>query len=161
MKYLMLSGIPTSGKSAYVNKLQENPYWKSAVILSTDNYIERIAEESDTTYDDIFEEYIEEAARHLYLDLQEAIKHNKPIIHDQTNLTIKTRAKKLRNIPNRYQKIVVHFEVSLDESLRRNKYRPGKFISEDIIKRMFYTFEPPTYDEGFDLVLKSDQELSI
>jgi tRNA uridine 5-carbamoylmethylation protein Kti12 len=161
MKYLMLSGIPTSGKSTYVNKLREIHYWQSAVILSTDNYIARIAEESDTTYDDVFEEYIKEATRQLHLDLQEAIKLNKPIIHDQTNLTIKTRAKKLSNIPVRYQKIIVHFEVPLEEALRRNKCRPGKFISEDIIKRMFYTFEPPTSDEGFNLVLRSDQELSI
>jgi tRNA uridine 5-carbamoylmethylation protein Kti12 len=161
MKYLMLSGIPTSGKSTYINKLLENSYWQSAVILSTDNYIARIAEESDTTCNDIFQEYIKEATRQLHLDLQEAIKLNKPIIRDQTNLTIKTRAKKLSNIPGRYQKIIVYFELPLEEALKRNECRPGKSISDAIIKRMFYTFEPPTSEEGFDLVLRSDQELSI
>ena len=87
----MLCGIPTCGKSTYIEKLKKLDYWSDAVVLSTDNYIEKIAQEHNTTYNEIFENCIDEATRQLEINFIEAKDKGKNIIYDQTNLSRKTR----------------------------------------------------------------------
>lgn len=155
---IMLCGIPTSGKSTYVNKLKKIPYWENAVVLSTDAYIEKVAQENNTTYREIFDECIDEANRQLELALIEAKDRGKNIIWDQTNLSRKTRKKKLSKLPSIYARGVIYFEISLEEALKRNQHREGKFIPESILKRMYHQFEPPTISEGFDYVEKVESQ---
>ena len=154
MEMIMLCGIPTSGKSTYVEKLKKISYWKNAVVLSTDNYIEKIAQEHNTTYNEIFEDCITEATQQLELDFKTAVDDGRDIIYDQTNLSIKTRKKKLSKLPSYYHRGAVYFEISLEEALERNKHREGKFIPESILKRMYNQFEIPTTNEYFDYVEK-------
>lgn len=151
---VMLCGIPTSGKSTYVKKLKKIDYWKDAVVLSTDNYIEEYAKRVGQTYNEVFDDIIPDATRELELQLIMAKDMGKDIIWDQTNLSIKTRKNKLRKIPSFYARGVVYFEVSLEEALERNKHREGKFIPESILKRMWHQFEIPTRNEDFDYVEK-------
>jgi len=147
---VFLCGIPCSGKSTYVNKLKKIPYWENAVVLSTDNYIEKVAQEHNTTYNEIFEDCISEATRQLELAFIEAKDRGENLIWDQTNLTVKTRKKKLSKLPSFYARGVIYFEISLEEALERNKNREGKFIPESILKRMYHQLEVPTLDEDFD-----------
>lgn len=149
---VMLVGIPTSGKSTFAKTLLSQPYWSNAVILSTDNYIEKIAKEYNKTYNEVFDDVIPDATRELELQLNMAKDKGKDIIWDQTNLSIKSRKNKLRKIPSCYRRTAVYFQVSLEEALERNKHREGKFIPESVLKRMWHQFEIPTYDEGFDYV---------
>lgn len=154
MELIMLCGIPTSGKSTYVSELLL--HYSDAVILSTDNYIERVARETGKTYDDVFESSIKKAGDHLYRQLYKARGENKAIIWDQTNLTSKVRKKKLKHFPLSYSKRCFYFEISLDEALERNKRREGKFIPEDVLKRMHSQFQIPTEDEGFINITKGN-----
>lgn len=149
---VMLVGIPTSGKSTYVEKLKKLDYWKDAVVLSTDSYIEKEAKRMGLTYNQVFDDVIDNATRELELQLTMAKDKGKNLIYDQTNLTIKSRRKKLSKLPSFYRRGVVYFEVSLEEALKRNKTREGKFIPESILKRMYHQFEVPTISEGFDYV---------
>lgn len=151
---VMLCGIPTSGKSTYVEKLKKIDYWKDAVVLSTDNYIEKQAQRCGLTYNQIFNDVIDNATRELELEFSMAKEKGKDIIWDQTNLSIKSRRKKLSKLPSYYARGVVYFEISLEEALKRNKHREGKFIPESILKRMWHQFEIPTNQEGFDYVEK-------
>lgn len=151
---VMLCGIPTSGKSTYVEKLKKLDYWKDAVVLSTDNYIEQQAKRMGLTYNEIFDDVIDDATRELELQLNMAKDNGKDIIWDQTNLSKKTRKKKLLKIPSFYARGAVYFEVSLEDALKRNKNREGKFIPESILKRMWHQFEIPTHSENFDYVEK-------
>lgn len=151
---VMLCGIPTSGKSTYVEKLKKLNYWKDAVVLSTDNYIERQAQRLGMTYNEIFDDVIADATRELELELSMAKDKGKDIIWDQTNLSVKTRKKKLLKIPSHYARGVVYFSVTLEDALERNKHRDGKFIPESILKRMWHQFEIPTRKEDFDYVEK-------
>lgn len=151
---IMLCGIPTSGKSTYVNKLKTLNYWKDAVVLSTDNYIEKVAQEHNTTYNEIFEDCISEATRQLELEFNMAKDKGKKIIWDQTNLSVKARKKKLSKLPSHYYRGVVYFTVSLEEALERNKHRKGKFIPKSVLKSMHEQFVIPTIEEGFDYVEK-------
>jgi predicted kinase len=149
---VMLVGIPTSGKSTYVEKLKKLDYWKDAVVLSTDSYIEKEAKRMGLTYNQVFDDVIDNATRELELQLIMAKDKGKNLIYDQTNLTIKSRRKKLSKLPSYYRRGVIYFEVSLEEALKRNKAREGKFIPESILKRMYHQFEVPTISEGFDYV---------
>ena len=150
----MLVGIPCSGKSTYVEKLKTIPYWSNSVILSTDNYIEKVAQEHNTTYNEIFEDCISEATRQLELAFIMAKDRGENLIWDQTNLTVKTRKKKLSKLPSFYARGVIYFEISLEEALERNKNREGKIIPESILKRMYHQLEIPTKNEDFDYVEK-------
>ena len=152
---VMLCGIPTSGKSTYVKKLKKLDYWKDAVVLSTDNYIEEYAKRVGQTYNEVFDDVIPDATRELELQLNMAKDKAKDIIWDQTNLSVKTRRNKLSKLPSYYKRGVVYFEVSLEEALERNKHRKGKFIPESILKRMWHQFEIPTRNEDFDYVEKA------
>jgi predicted kinase len=149
---VMLVGIPCSGKSTYVNKLRDYEYWKDAVVLSTDNYIEEQAKRLGMTYNEVFQDCIDEATRQLEMSFVRAKEEGKRIIWDQTNLSIKTRKKKLTKVPSIYKRTVVWFQVDLEEALKRNGTREGKFIPESILKRMYHQFEVPTLEEGFDFV---------
>ena len=149
---VMLCGIPCSGKSTYMDKLRAYEYWKDAIILSTDNYIEEQAKRLGMTYNEVFQDCIDEATRQLEMSFVRAKEEGKRIIWDQTNLSIKTRKKKLTKVPSIYKRTVVWFQVVLEEALKRNKTREGKFIPESILKRMYHQFEIPTLEEGFDFV---------
>ena len=148
----MLCGVPTSGKSTYVNKLLAMTYWKNSVVLSTDYYVEFYAKQQGKTYNEVFDEHIKEATQMMDKLLKFAIDQGKDIIWDQTNLTAGTRKKKLRRLPPEYHRGVIYFEVSLEEALERNNHREGKFIPKDILKRMWHQFEIPTVSEGFEYV---------
>jgi predicted kinase len=158
---IMLCGVPTSGKSTYVEKLKKIKYWENSVVLSTDDYIEKQAQRCGLTYNQIFDDVIKDATRELELELNMAKDKGKDIIWDQTNLSVKTRRKKLAKLPSYYRRSVVYFEVSLEEALERNKYREGKFIPESILKRMWHQFEIPTRNEDFDYVEKVDSQATV
>ncbi len=155
MELVMLCGIPTSGKSTYVKKLKSMKYWENAVVLSTDDYIEEYAKRVGQTYNEVFDDVIPDATRELELQLNIAKENGKDIIWDQTNLSIKTRKKKLAKLPSYYRRNAVYFEVPLEDALERNKHREGKFIPESILKRMWHQFEIPTRNEDFDYVEKA------
>ena len=149
---VMLCGIPCSGKSTYMDKLRAYEYWENSVVLSTDNYIEEQAKRLGMTYNEVFQDCIDEATRQLEMSFVGAKEEGKRIIWDQTNLSIKTRKKKLIKVPSIYKRTVVWFQVDLEEALKRNGTREGKFIPESILKRMYHQFEIPTLEEGFDFV---------
>jgi predicted kinase len=158
---VMLCGIPTSGKSTYVNKLKKLDYWKDAVVLSTDNYIEKYAKRVGQTYNEVFDDVIPDATRELEMEFNWSKSKSRNIIWDQTNLSVKTRKKKLSKLPSIYKRGVVYFTVSLEDALKRNKHREGKFIPESILKRMWHQFEIPTLKEGFDYVEKVESQRTI
>lgn len=146
----MLCGIPTSGKSTYVKQLKDTKEWSDAVVLSTDNYIEREAVSLCKTYNEIFEDAIKEAEQALQQDLKNAIRSGLDLIWDQTNLTSKARTRKLKIIPGSYECSCAYFVIDLEEALKRNKTRDSKFIPESILKQMYSQFETPTINEGFN-----------
>jgi predicted kinase len=158
---VMLCGIPTCGKSTYVNKLKKLDYWKDAVVLSTDNYIENQAQRLGLTYNQIFDDVIDNATRELELAFIEAKDKGKNIIWDQTNLSIKARKKKLAKLPSLYARGVIYFDITLEEALRRNENREGKYIPKSVLKRMYHQFEVPTIEEGFDYVEKVKSQGTI
>lgn len=152
MELILLCGIPTSGKSTYVKTLLSQPHRENLVVLSTDNYIQNVAEEQGKTYNEVFQDHISAATEFMWEGLQFAVHEGRDIIIDQTNLTRKTRKTKTSRVPKHYQRKAVYFELSLKEALERNKHREGKFIPESILKRMYHSFEIPNNTEDFETI---------
>jgi predicted kinase len=121
-------------------------------VLSTDNYIQHIAEKQGKTYNDVFQDTIKEASENLRRQMRTAIKNGRDIILDQTNLTRKSRKNKISKLPNTYRKKVVYFEISLEKALERNKNREGKFIPERVLKQMYHSYEIPNNTEDFETI---------
>lgn len=146
----MLIGVPGSGKTTWIKNNK-----KDAVVLSTDDYIERAAEKHSKTYSEVFKDVIGFATDQMEKDLVQAVRNKQDIIWDQTNLTAKTRKAKLNKIPRDYNKVAVFFGVPSD--LRdRLASRPGKTIPEPVIISMINQLQPPTQEEGFDEILHAN-----
>lgn len=144
---VMLCGVPTSGKTTYVN---EHEFDKSDyVLISTDYFIDHAAKLLSMTYDAAFSDHIAWATQQMEYILNVSISQNRNIVWDQTNLTPKTRKQKLKKIPNHYKKVAVYFEISKEESMIRNQKREGKVIPPNVLLSMHKSFTIPTLEEGF------------
>ncbi len=144
----MLVGVPGSGKSTYIknNNL--------GVVLSTDDFIERVADSQNSTYNDVFKSNIKTATSVMNEMLKTAVAEERNIVWDQTNLTVSSRKNKLSRIPDTYKKIAVVFPTPNNEELqRRLNSRPGKTIPYHIMKSMINNLQYPSKDEGFDEVV--------
>jgi predicted kinase len=157
MELIMMCGIPCAGKSSYIRRGTENTdVFDEYVIISTDDYIEVYAKANNKTYNEVFDDVIGEATTRMYKDLERAIQLGKSIIWDQTNVSRKSRIKKLKKIPDTYTKTAVVLPISLEEAIVRNSQRANKFIPRSVITRMYHQFEMPTEDEGFDVIMTHD-----
>jgi predicted kinase len=152
-KLIVLVGLPGSGKSTFVKKYADI----NTFVYSTDDYLECVAKEQNSTYDKIFNDHIMKAIETMDNNLIEAIKSNKDIIWDQTNVAEKKRKIILSQIPKDYVKICVAILPPADdkewnELNARLASRKGKNIPKEVIKLMFNRFQLPTTKEGFDFV---------
>lgn len=153
-KIYVLVGLPASGKSTWTkNKLDSSPYRFD--VISSDGIIERIAKEQGKTYSEMFQETAACANSQIWEDFRESLKNGNNIIWDQTNMTSKKRRKILSQLPKKYEKIAVLFEVEREELTRRldeRAKREGKFIPKHVIESMLDSYQEPVVDEGFDKV---------
>ena len=157
--FYMMIGVPGSGKSTWIkNFLESKNYFDEWVILSTDNWIEEYAAKNGLTYNDAFriKGVYSQASSDLNEKLKEAIKNDKHIIWDQTNTTKKSRISKLASIPAKYIKNAVFLRSPDSQELsRRLKLRPGKEIPISVLRQMEENLEEPTYDEGWNVIIKN------
>lgn len=146
----MLVGLPGSGKSTF---LKNNEGVVDAFIYSTDNFIEDIASERGLTYDEVFQETIDEAVREMNLLLKFAYKEKRDIYWDQTNMSAKKRRGIFSNTPKEYKKFCVCIQPPQNDSewfelYRRLGERPGKTIHVSVLNSMKNSYQEPSLDEG-------------
>lgn len=151
--FVMMVGFPAAGKSTFV----ENEY-KDFNHISSDNYVERVAKAQEKTYNDVFLSTIKDAEKYVNEVFLKSIQDERPIVLDRTNLSVGSRKKYLKLIPNTYHK-VCHLVACSDkeEWHRRLQSRPGKNIPDSAIQAMIQNFEYPTLEEGFVEIIESDQ----
>lgn len=152
----MFVGLPCAGKSTLRDKII-SIFGDGAIVISSDDYLEQKAEEAGLTYNDVFQDNIKAADLNMYSKLGNAQGHPgvRMFIWDQTNLTPKTRKKKLARFPGDYNKVAVVFEC--DEEVRQERLmnRPGKVIPAHVDSSMRETYVAPTLDEGFGSIVTS------
>lgn len=159
--FIMAVGLPGSGKSTAINKLKA--FHQDIVVLSTDNYIQAIADSTGKTYDEVFIDRIKVAEKDLQATLNSCLDAGHPfIVWDQTNISDKTRKAKLQKIPNDYIKIAWYFDKPNDEEWKRRlANRPGKTIPFHILSSMAESITRPSHVEGFDYVLDNQDDLVV
>ena len=147
----MLTGLPGCGKSTY-----RKPY---VDVISSDMFIEAYAQMTGLTYNEVFESQVKPAEQNMYALMKQFIADgSKLIIWDQTNLSSKTRMKKLQQFNEAggrdYRKISLFFEPDLNLSLQRNEERRsfGRGVPVHVIESMFSQVQVPKKAEGFDYV---------
>lgn len=158
-RYIMLVGLPASGKTTFridLNELAKVTSGESYVVLSTDDYIEQFSAKKQMTYSDVFKYAIPEAELLMKERMKSAMEHGLSIIHDQTNLTRKKREAILSQIPEEYYKICEVIHCSDEEERQRRLQRPGKQIPEDVDKRMRESYQQPSHEEGWDAIFYHD-----
>jgi len=150
---IILIGLPGSGKSTYCEKIIKE---KEYVIASTDNLIEEYAKGVGITYSEAWYIVDHKILKKIFdTNIKEAIKENKNIIVDRTNMFKKSRNSILNIIPKNYKKIAIIFEIPEDELKNRLLKRgqdTGKIISEDIVEFFASNYVPPI-DKDFDQII--------
>lgn len=145
-KCYQLIGVPGAGKSTWI----KNQDWaKDCVVVSTDAWVEREAERVGKTYNEVFKDYMPKAVFLMANQVENAREKNLDIIWDQTSVSVASRKKKFKMLPD-YEHIAVVFKTpEKDELTRRLASRPGKNIPDEVMQSMIDTFVVPTEDEGF------------
>lgn len=148
----MLIGVPASGKSTWLSK---QPFdWSKVSVISTDAIIDRRAEAQGKTYSQVFQREIKSATAEMNQNLRDAVAAGLDLVWDQTNVTAKSRANKLAQVPDSYEKVAVFFATPPAQELnRRLNSRPGKTIPPHIAQGMASQLEKPTEAEGFDRII--------
>ncbi len=150
---IMLVGLPGVGKSTWIKYHHLNYF--DYTVISMDNIIEELGKPDGLTYSEAFDAYSGVAARKMKEQLREAIKNKENIIWDQTNLTVKSRTKKLKAVTDDYTKTAVIFEIPAPELERRRALREsecGKIVPPFVLQRMHVSYARPTKSEGFDVI---------
>ena len=148
-KFYMMIGVPGSGKSTWIQQHQHG-----ALVISSDDHIEKQAAEKGTSYSSEFAGMIKIATAHVKQEMQTAFEAGQDVILDQTNVTRKSRAGKLQMVPKGYEKIAVFFPTPHpDVHAKRLASRPGKTIPDHILQGMIDMLEPPSKAEGFDQII--------
>lgn len=152
-RFIMLCGLPCSGKSTLRAKLvaDAEANGQNVFAYSTDDVLHQIAKERNIDYNTAFNEHVKEAQKRADYMLALAFEADYDlVIWDQTNVGVKSRRKKMNRVPSGYSKGIVHVTCDLDVIMDRNAKRQGQVIPEDVIRRMDRDFVAPSYDEGWD-----------
>jgi len=153
--YVMLIGLPASGKTTLARQIVKTFYNDTWCVLSTDDFVELSAKRQGKTYDEVFPQAIDFAISTMNERLSYALDRRHNIIHDQTNLTVKSRARKLASIPRDYIPIAIVCETSSTERAERLASRPGKTIPREVDAEMVKNFQAPTVNE-FNVIATDD-----
>ena len=120
--FFMNIGLPGSGKSTFIQKLRT--LVPNLVEASTDKGFELYADQKGITYAEAFNQLpFSQVKAMMNKEIAEAIKNNHNIVLDQTNVSMTSRQAKLQQIPHKYVKIAILFDI------------PIKVISERLLLR--------------------------
>jgi predicted kinase len=137
--FLMVVGLPGSGKSTYIDK-----YYSNYSVHSSDAIREELS--GDVNNQDINVRVFEI----LHKRVKEDLLQGKNVVYDATNISWKRRKAfltELNKIPCRKSCILMATPFEL--CVERNKQRE-RVVPYHVIERMYKNFDIPWYNEGWD-----------
>lgn len=141
-KLIFLIGLPSAGKSSYCEAYKVlNP---DVVIVSSDAIREEVfGDVNDQLHNQEVFNIVEKRCR-------EALKANKEVVLDATNLNRKRRINFIKVMPKCEVEAVV-FAIPFEVCCKRNKNRE-RTVPIEAMWRMYKSFQPPYYTEGFNKI---------
>jgi len=144
---MIMVGLPYSGKSTWIRENLSG--WP---VVSSDMFIENMAEFKGKTYSEVFADTIDSAISAMNASRKYLIGERRTFVHDQTNLTAKKRKNLIRDLDG-YNIIAVCFDIPEELHRKRIASRPDKHVPDHVMESMRKSFEIPTLDEGFDEII--------
>lgn len=145
-KFIMLIGLPGVGKDYLINSVLKYTY-PNAVILSSDDIR---AEVFNDVNDQKHNGEVFTIMKKRTLD---ALKSGNDVIYNATNINAKKRIALLNELP-KCERIAYLLLADIDLILYQNSQR-DRNVPEDVINRMYKSFQMPSYSEGFDDIIIS------
>ena len=139
--FIMMCGLVGSGKSQKAKELAEE--YKANIHSSDEIRTELTGDINNQDANDL-------VFKTLHSRIKEDLKNGKNCIYDATNISYKRRMsflQELNKIP--CEKICVLMATPYKECLKRNANR-DRVVPEHVIKRMYLSFDPPFWYEGWD-----------
>ncbi len=154
-KCYMMIGIPGSGKSTYIKNFLQNQ--NNLISISTDEYIDKIAKEQNSTYSDVYDSAIKDANNWFNSELYKVMNSSLDFIWDQTNINVKSRKFKIKQLAKyNYEIHGIAFEIEKEiilDRLNKRALETGKIIPESIVNSMIKSYQQPSLDEGFNSII--------
>ncbi len=84
-----------------------------------------------------------------------ALSDGRDVIVDQTSLTPKSRKYLIDHLTGYKTLNAIWIDTSLETALERNEMREGlAHVPRGVIRRMYYSFVEPSFEEGFDRIFR-------
>ena len=151
--FVMMVGLPGSGKSTYAKHLAEET---NAIICSSDAIREELCGDENS------QDNNEEVFKILHSRIKENLKNGKDVIYDATNINSKRRRaflSELRRIPCVKKCVIMatSFMTCCDQNHMRDRIVPYEVIS-----RMYKNWNTPYYFEGWDKIdIKMNEKILL
>lgn len=141
-KFIMLVGIPGSGKSTHAKKLNHgtNDIHLSSDSIRAELYGDEATQGNPSVVFDI-----------MHKRTLEALANGNNVIYDATNITRKDRASIMSKIP-KYVETECHIVWAPIETCIKRDSKRERTVGKEVIDRMLKRFQAPYYDEGFDSI---------
>jgi predicted kinase len=143
-RFLMLVGLPASGKSTFVIELMDGR--DDIVYVSSDELREKMLGDvnNQDKNGDVFENMLELTKHYLSQGIH--------VIYDATNISRKRRKHLLTQLPKGVHKTAVYMATPYKVVVEQNNSRE-RVVPQDVIDRMYKTLQIPIYTEGWDNIV--------
>lgn len=149
LRFLMLIGLPASGKSTFAKELiegEDGAKRDDIRYLSSDKIREELYGDESVQTDP---SKVFELMRIRTLD---ALKEGKHVIYDATNISRKKRKGLLQQLPKEVVKTAVYMATDYGTAKNQNENR-DRVVPQGVIDKMYKNFQIPIYSEGWDNIV--------
>ena len=150
-EFIMLVGLPGSGKSTYAEELKKEGYR----IHSSDAIRKELTDDVNT------QDKNTEVFSILHSRIKDDLKNGISCVYDATNMSMKRRIAFLKELKNiNCTKECILFLLPIEECKKRNVKRERK-VPDKVIDKMIKQFDVPMKYEGWDEIsIEIDQTIS-